>query len=159
MPEPGDDAEAAQYHESDCKRVASLPIKFWHVFEVHAVDSGDEGGGHEDGCDDSEGTHDFIESIAGDAELDIDEAAQQFASQVEIFGDSQAVIVEVLEFGKLIGLDNGLAVSDDGIDVFADRADLFSDCEELAFDFESVGRSSSWLFKNLGFEVVDLIVQ
>lgn len=99
MAEPGDNAEAAENHEPNCKGVSDLPVEFGHVFEIHAVDSGDKGGGHEHGGDDGERAHHLVEPVTRDAELDIDETGEEVAAEVEVFGDAEAVVVKVLVFG------------------------------------------------------------
>ena len=54
MPEPAGLQAGDRTHQHEARDIAPVPVQLWHVVEIHAIDTGDEGEWCKDCGDDRE---------------------------------------------------------------------------------------------------------
>src|SRR4030042_3571276 len=81
-------------HQPQGGRVAPGPFQLRHVFEIHAVNPGQEGEGHKDGGNDGEDFHDFVQAVVDAGKINIQQPGGEVPVGVVIVNGHDGVVVD-----------------------------------------------------------------
>lgn len=134
-------------HQSEGEGVSVAPGEFRHVggfggVEVHAVDAGDPTERHEDGRDDGEHFHDFVEAVGHAGEEDVLQVAADFAVVFQNLDELNEVVEAVAQVDACFVGDYRERIADERADRVACRPDGAPDVEQFALDIVDVVRGA-----------------
>ena len=105
VPAAEEQVEAAREDDHERRRGDEAPgAGGAGIGDVHAVVAGDEGGHGDDGRPASDLLHDLVLAVVAQAEVGLDDGADEVAERVGGLADAQDVVVDVLVVGvQLVG--------------------------------------------------------
>src|SRR5687768_17356239 len=157
--EPEHERRRHRQHGPDDDEVPVLPAQLRHVVEVHAVDAGDDGEGHEQRADDGQALHRLVETVADRREIRVHRALRHVLVGHRPFHDAVQVVVDVAEVDGSAGADHLEIRPGQPVDDLAlGQADAPQLHDVLLEREDAVQRLPRWLLEDLHLHHLDLVL-
>src|SRR3954470_22689836 len=150
---------AAHDHQQHPEHAVDAQTEVRQV-DVHAVETRDEGQGHEHGRDDRQDLHDRVQLVRDDRQIGVEQAGDAILEDHRLVGEPHQVIVDVAETIRRLLVDEGELAPGQAADHVALRLDDAAQRRDVALEVEDVlGQADGAAVEDALLQRVEAIVQ